>query len=123
MKITANKTRYYKVFNVKMIHILFSLMSTFVPSRPRALTKSQSQRMVGPIEGSKEESQQIGHLNHRQKEGGFKATVLGPVGSNLTREVPMSLLGNLRTDTTHEGVTPRGEPRAWYERKVDTLPR
>ena len=39
-----------------------------VPSHPRALTKSQSQRMVGHLGRSDEESQQIDHLKHRQKE-------------------------------------------------------
>ena len=58
-----------------------------------------------------------------KEKGGFKATVLVPVGSNLTREVPTPPLGNLGTDTTHEGATPRGEPRARYERKVDPLPK
>ena len=58
-----------------------------------------------------------------KEKGGFKATVLVPVGSNLTREVPTPPLGNPGTDTTHEGATLRGDPRAWYERKVDTLPR
>ena len=57
------------------------------------------------------------------EKGGFKATILVLVGSNLTREVPTPPLGNPRTDTTHERATPKGEPRAWYERKVDTLPR
>ena len=46
-----------------------------VSSRPQALTKSQSQRMVGPLEGSKEESQQIDHLKHRQ----VKASPVGGV--------------------------------------------
>ena len=55
--------------------------------------------------------------------GPLPSTVLVPVGSNLTREVPTPPLGNPGTDTTHEGATPRGEPRARYERKVDTLPR
>jgi len=34
----------------------------------------------------------------------------------------MPLLGDPGTDTTHERATTRGKPRAWYERKVDTLP-
>jgi len=34
----------------------------------------------------------------------------------------MPPLGDPGADTTHERATPRGEPRAWYERKVDTLP-
>jgi len=34
----------------------------------------------------------------------------------------MPPLGNPGTDTTHERATPRGEPRAWYKRKVNTLP-
>jgi len=42
---------------------------------------------------------------------------------NLTREVPMPPLGDPGTYTTHERATSRGEPRAWYESKVDTLPR
>ena len=58
-----------------------------------------------------------------KEKGGFKASVLALVGSNLTREVPTPPLGNPGTDTTHERATPRGEPRALYERKVDTLPR
>ena len=37
-----------------------------VPSRPRALTKSQSQHVVGPLVGPKEESQQIDRLRHRR---------------------------------------------------------
>ena len=58
-----------------------------------------------------------------KEKGGFKATVLVPVGSYPTREVPTQPLENPGTDTTREGATPRGGPRAWYERKVDTLPR
>ena len=61
--------------------------------------------------------------NKEKEKGGFKAIVLVPVGSNLTREVPTQPLGNPGTDTTHEGATPRGEPRARYKRKVDILPR
>jgi len=61
--------------------------------------------------------------DNEKEKGGFKATVPVLVGSNLTREVPTPPLGNPGTDTTHEGATSRGEPRAWYERKVDTLPR
>jgi len=34
----------------------------------------------------------------------------------------MPLMGDPGADTTHERATPRGEPRAWYERKVDSLP-
>jgi len=49
-----------------------STLGACVPSRPQELTKSQSQRMVGPLEGSKEESQQIDHLKHRQKEASPK---------------------------------------------------
>jgi len=30
-------------------------------------------------------------------------------------------MGDPGADTTHERATPRGEPHAWYERKVDTL--
>ena len=41
-----------------------------------------------------------------KEKGGFKATVLVPVGSNLTREVPTPPLGNPGTDTTHEGAFP-----------------
>jgi len=52
-----------------------------------------------------------------------KAIVLVPVGGNLTREVPTPPLGDPGTNRTHERATPRGEPHAWYERKVDTLPR
>ena len=52
-----------------------------------------------------------------------KPQVLVPVGGNLDREIPTPPLGDPGTDMTHEGATPRGEPRAWYERKVDTLPR
>jgi len=43
-----------------------------VPSRPRALTKVKvkvkvkGQRMVGPLKGPKEESQQIDRLGRRQ---------------------------------------------------------
>jgi len=48
--------------------------------------------------------------------------VLVPVGSNLTCEVPMPLLGDPGADTTHERAMPRGEPRAWYEKRVDTPP-
>jgi len=48
---------------------------------------------------------------------------LVPVGGNLAREVPTPPLGDHGTDTTREGATPRGEPRAWYEGRVDTLPR
>ena len=40
--------------------------------------------------------------NKKKEKGGFKATVLVPVGSNLTGEVPTPPLGNLGTDTTHE---------------------
>ena len=39
-----------------------------VPSRPRALTKGQSQRVVGPLVGPKEGSQQIDRLRHRRVE-------------------------------------------------------
>jgi len=42
---------------------------------------------------------------------------------NLTREVPAPPLGNPGKNTTHEEAMPRGEPCAWYKRKVDTLPR
>jgi len=58
-----------------------------------------------------------------KEKGNFKASVLVLVGSNLTREVPTPPLGNPGTDTTHERATPKGEPRAWYERKAYTLPR
>ena len=34
----------------------------------------------------------------------------------------MPPLGDPGTDTTHERATPRAEPRASCERKVDTLP-
>ena len=37
-----------------------------VPSRPRGLTKCPSQRVVGPLVGPKEESQQIDRLRHRR---------------------------------------------------------
>ena len=59
----------------------------------------------------------------RRKKVASKPQVLVPAGGNLTREVPAPPLGNPWTDMTHEEATPRGEPRAWYERKVDTLPR
>ena len=45
--------------------IRYSPLSGGVPSRPRALTRSQSQRMVGPLKGLKEESQQIDRSSHR----------------------------------------------------------
>jgi len=63
-----------------------------------------------------------GSKQQRRKDS-FKAIVLVPVGSNPTREVPTPPLGNPRTNTTHERAPPRGETRAWYERKVDRLPR
>ena len=44
------------------------LVSAIVPSRPRALTKGQSQRVVGPLVGSKEGSQQIDRPRHRRVE-------------------------------------------------------
>jgi len=43
-----------------------------------------------------------------EDKGGFKAIVLVPVESNLTREVPMSPREALGIDTTHERVTPKG---------------
>jgi len=61
--------------------------------------------------------------NKEKEKGGFKAAVVVPVGSNLTREVSTPPLGNPGADTTHEEGHAQGEPRAWYERKVDTLPR
>jgi len=39
-----------------------------VPSRPRALIEGQSQRVVGPLVGSKEGSQQIDRLRHHRVE-------------------------------------------------------
>ena len=42
--------------------------NVIVPSRPRALTKGQSQRVVGPLVGPKEGSQQIDRLRHRRVE-------------------------------------------------------
>jgi len=61
--------------------------------------------------------------NEEKRKVASKPQVLVPVGGNLTREVPTPPLGNPEKDTTHKEATPRGEPRAWYERKVDTLPR
>ena len=48
-----------------------------VPSRPRALTKCQSQHMVGPLKGPKKESQQIDSLRHRLAEESPKKGVAG----------------------------------------------
>ena len=58
----------------------------------------------------------------KRRERWLQAIVLVPVGSNLTCEVPMPPLGDPVADTTHERATPRGEPRAWYKIRVDTLP-
>ena len=61
-----------------------------VPSRPRALTKSQSQsqHMVVPLEGPKEgkESQQVDRLGHRQ----VKASPKKGVASQRRRQVKTS---------------------------------
>ena len=63
-----------------------SRLGACVLPRPRALTKSQSQRMVGPLEGSKEGSQQIDHLRHRQ----VKASPVGGVARLRHRQAKTS---------------------------------
>jgi len=55
--------------------ILIPLSSPFsfsVPSRPRALTKGQSQHMVEPLQGPMEESQQVDRSSHRLAEASPK---------------------------------------------------
>jgi len=56
-----------------LIHVGFDVpllpwLSNSVPSRPRALTKRQSQHIVGPIQGPMEGGQQVDRSSHRLAE-------------------------------------------------------
>jgi len=51
------------VFSLKQV--LAQDWGACVPSRPRGLTKGQSQHMVEPLKGPKKESPQIDRLRHR----------------------------------------------------------
>jgi len=50
----------------------FEIGACTVPSRPRALTKGQSQHMVEPLQGPMEESQQVDRSSHRLAEASPK---------------------------------------------------
>ena len=86
--------------------------------------KRHRPREASPSKDIAREASSLGHTE--QKEGeekcGFEAISLAPEGDILTREVPLPPLGDPGTDTTHERAITRGEPRAWYEGKVDPPP-